>query len=325
MNGKMKFYILTSSKLECIDTALNIIPKRDAVVVINSLYYPYVEEAKKYCQSKELEYYVTESDGTPATGKNAVLKLFLESDNDYMVHVDGDDLITPHGYRLYKAMAKHHLPPDMVVLYRQPQIKNMIDYDYCPACRKVQLNKLLGHLAPIKSSSVFGSAWKISYPWDNSAVDIEEIDRQFIIDYLKERFYIKDKTARRWADDRIEFRDMMIKYSEAGEYMTRMVFLSRDIAKEMHYDPIITVGEDTVQFLKLKRLAVEEGKYDILRRREKDYPTYISNYNDTSVTTMIGKKGNDWDWLRPIVDEIEKLGKLSEFIDLPEMNDATYL
>ena len=126
----MKFYILTSSYLEGIHRATKVIPSEDMVVVINATDKEYVERAVDYCNENELEYYVTESDGTPATGKNSVLKLFLESDNDYMVHVDGDDIITHHGYRLYTQMAKHESPPDMVVLYRQPQIRDIIDFDY---------------------------------------------------------------------------------------------------------------------------------------------------------------------------------------------------
>ena len=59
------------------------------------------------CVSEGIEHYVTESDGTPATGKNSVLRLFLESDNEYMVHVDGDDMITPYGRNLYRTANTH--------------------------------------------------------------------------------------------------------------------------------------------------------------------------------------------------------------------------
>jgi hypothetical protein len=76
--------------------------------------------------------------------------------------------------------------------------------------------------------------------------------------------------------------------------------------------------------LKLKRLAVE-GNYNIIRRKEKNVPTYISNYNEDSITNIVGRQGNDWDWIRPLVDEILKLGNLPEDINLPELDDATYL
>ena len=307
----MKFYILTSSLLEGVHRATKVIPSKDMVVVINTPDKEYVERAVDYCNENELEYYVTESDGTPATGKNSVLKLFLESDNDYMVHVDGDDIITHHGYRLYTRMAKHESPPDMVVLYRQPQIRDIIDFDY-----------VLNEVQNLNEQKALNL--NIKYPYDKSDRGYEDIDHEYLIYYFKKYFLIKDKTANRWATDRVEFANMMNKYSESKEFMTRMVFISRNIAQEMYYDPALIVGEDTIQFLKLKRLAVE-GKYNIIRRKERNVPTYISNYNEDSITNIVGRKGNDWDWIRPLVDEILKLGNLPEDINLPELDDATYL
>ena len=73
--------------------------------------------------SEGIEHYVTESDGTPATGKNSVLRLFLESDNEYMVHVDGDDMITPYGRNLYRTAA-HTDAPDVICLQNELEIQN---------------------------------------------------------------------------------------------------------------------------------------------------------------------------------------------------------
>ena len=66
--------------------------------------------------SEGIEHYVTESDGTPATGKNSVLRLFLESDNEYMVQVDGDDMITP--YVAISTAQRHIQIPQMSSVYK---------------------------------------------------------------------------------------------------------------------------------------------------------------------------------------------------------------
>ena len=101
----VKFYILTSNNIKCLERHFHKIPTSEAVVVINSLDKNYIDAAVSFCVEHKIEHYVTESDGTPATGKNSVLKLFRESDNEYMVHIDGDDILTDYGIDLYKRMS----------------------------------------------------------------------------------------------------------------------------------------------------------------------------------------------------------------------------
>ena len=119
----MKFYVLTSSSITGLYKNCIVLPRKDTVVVINTLDDDYCSMAKRYCENNNIEYYVTESDGTPATGKNSVIDLFLASDNEYMVQIDGDDILTPLGIELYKSLAESRTPIDMIVLYRQPQVK----------------------------------------------------------------------------------------------------------------------------------------------------------------------------------------------------------
>ena len=104
----MKVYILTSRDIERLGWIEQVIPQRETVVVINSLDPDYGAVASKWCEERGYEHHITESDGTPATGKNSVIKLFLESGEDYMVAVDGDDVLTHYGYKLYTAMADAH-------------------------------------------------------------------------------------------------------------------------------------------------------------------------------------------------------------------------
>ena len=113
----MKFYILCSRDLFCLERQFDTIPKDQTVVVINSLDESYVVSAVSFCEDEQIEYYVTTSDGTPATGKNEALRLFLESDNEYSVHVDGDDVLTDYGVSLYNEVANRKNAPDCIALY----------------------------------------------------------------------------------------------------------------------------------------------------------------------------------------------------------------
>ncbi len=90
------------------------IQKEDAVVVIKSLDSAYIEQAKNFCIVKDIEYYITESNGSPAKGKNSLLDIFLKSNNKHCVMIDGDDFLTPHGVWMYKHLAGLKTPPDAV-------------------------------------------------------------------------------------------------------------------------------------------------------------------------------------------------------------------
>ena len=99
--AKLKYYALCCRNMHGTKRHLDYIPKEDLVIVLNSWSgakgedgdenAQYLVDAEAWCISESVEYYVTESDGTPSTGKNSVMELFRASDNDYMVLVDGDD------------------------------------------------------------------------------------------------------------------------------------------------------------------------------------------------------------------------------------------
>jgi glycosyltransferase involved in cell wall biosynthesis len=90
--------ILTSGKLEklirCIESVL---PQTDEIVVVcNTLDISYVEQARVAARAYNLEFIVTESNGTPAKGKNSVLEIFRSrSQFKYYMQVDGDDYLVP--------------------------------------------------------------------------------------------------------------------------------------------------------------------------------------------------------------------------------------
>ena len=64
-------------------------------VVINSQDDDFIQNIVKYCKFNNIPHSVTESDGTPSTGKNAVFDVFKESDCTHLSQLDGDDLFYP--------------------------------------------------------------------------------------------------------------------------------------------------------------------------------------------------------------------------------------
>ena len=118
-----KYYVLTSGNIRTLERQFATLKPNETVVIINTLNEEYAEIATRFCVSNDIEHYVTESDGTPSTGKNSLLDKFLESDNEYMVQVDGDDYITPYGRNLYRTVALGDSPPDIICLANQLSVQ----------------------------------------------------------------------------------------------------------------------------------------------------------------------------------------------------------
>lgn len=74
-------------------------------VFINTRNIPFKDSAIELCQRMNLHYVVTESNGTPALGKNTMVKWFSENtDDDYYIFVDGDDTL---GEGFFDVVSKH--------------------------------------------------------------------------------------------------------------------------------------------------------------------------------------------------------------------------
>ncbi len=87
--------ILTSrdaKKLQrCIESVLP--QTQDVVVVCNTLDSSYENIATLVAESYGIQCIITESNGTPARGKNSVLDYFLTTNYDYLTQVDADDYL----------------------------------------------------------------------------------------------------------------------------------------------------------------------------------------------------------------------------------------
>lgn len=280
-----KFYVLWSRNVGLLHRATFDLPREKTVVIINTLDHEDEDAGVSFCKEHNIEYHVTESDGTPATGKNSLLEKFLESDNEYMVAIDGDDRLTPHGVYLYQELAKHPFAPDIVCLYRQLNESNETPFDKSQTRIK---RDLLMHM------------------------------------FTNHKHYNKSReVAERWTNKRLEFDDFMYKHMEDGEFMCRLVFHSRYAASIMKYNNEIYVGEDTVQFLKLKKLAMN-GKINMLRRKERENPTYIYNNNNLE-SIMRSRFLFDWSWTEPLLEIIYKEQDLPKNVRLTEFKDSDWV
>ena len=130
----LKFFILTTSKKDYSQTfygaggrnpALEDLKRHfsirwsnldysEAVVIINTIDKKYIRECSTWCMAMGIEFHVTECNGMPGQGKNECIRVFDESEYDYMVQVDGDDYLTPYGVWFYKECAALDNPPDSI-------------------------------------------------------------------------------------------------------------------------------------------------------------------------------------------------------------------
>lgn len=316
-----KFYILTSGGQQALARQFHTFRTTDVVVVINTLDKEYETRIYEWCQKLSIECHITKSDGTAATGKNSVLKLFLESDNEYMVHVDGDDFITPYGKNMYRTTANLPNPPDVIALYNQLALevyrKGVWDDQYDSLTVKTDGMYVPQALAP-------------QYPHDYTTTAQSYGDpEQLTSMYMTQIPDLDYQTASDWGHARAELNKLFKKYGERDEGFNRLTFLSRKAAKLMYYDNTLIVGEDTYQFYKLKSLAYD-GIIDMRMRNERWAFSYVYLSDKPSITKTLDLERKlfgmiDYSWQLPLLESLNRLiPTLPVDFTLPEFYDPHY-
>lgn len=286
----MQFYILTSGNLKALkrhfDSEYSGFKKKDAVVIINSLNEDYIKEAVSYCTKKKIEHHVTESNGTPAKGKNSLLEAFLASDNDYCVMIDGDDFLTPHGVWMYKHLAGLETPPDAVCLINQRSIKKINHKPYSVKPFTVDYENLL----TLNYLHMFNELRGLSIP------------KATYYSTLYNNYYTEQR-----------------KYSEGDEIHCRVTWVSRKAASFKFNEELI-IGEDTLHMLRLKHEALE-GRLNFYTNDEQP-ATYIYDERTPGTVEKTSKFGIDYEWMNDYLvalEEMEKKNYLHENTRLPEL------
>lgn len=300
----MRFYVLVSYSPLMFEETLRGLPRDKTQVVINTLG---DEQALiNLCDYYEVPYVITESDGTPATGKNSMIDVFLDSDDEYGVFIDSGDIITPTGVSYYQRLARHPKAPDLLVLYKQVGVS------------KINIDMLY----PDMNEGEFPTEWRANYPMDKNVHEICLMTEEELYDYLKYQGNIKgEDELRRQAKERFIFHTYMNAYSECNEYMTRMVFMSRKTAMLVDYDNSLTIGEDTVQYMKLKKLS-QDRLLRVFKKQDglEEAPTYITVQDKNSITAP---GILTWDWCVPLNRKLEEMDVNGE-LPAPRLNVPTF-
>lgn len=313
--SSLKFYVLTCRNLFALKRHEKIIPKEDLCIIINTQNSTYEAEAVSYCQTAGIEYHVTASDGTAATGKNSFCDIFEASTNDYAVLIDGDDFITPHGVWTYKQVAAMPTPPDVVAL----------EYQYA-------FYRAWGY-TPIIPAQV--EDWSIYDPdrvpaWGTRCFTKPKVwwEEALSGDLIKVGENEPDDFAQTLHDIHKAWAIHCHKYINEWETHCRLVFFSKKAVNGFRFDNQYKVGEDTLMYFELKHAHMQGNL--VMKHLFDRYPTYVY---DTRIGGVVeeAKDENGTDrgfveWLTLLVqgyDELELAGKMHEE-KLPELKVHTY-
>lgn len=295
--GKLKFYVLTSGDLLALSrhtsSQYSNIPKEDLFIVINTTDKKYEKAAIEYCEQERIEYCITDSDGSASRGKNSVLEIFLNSDNDYMVQIDGDDYLTPHGVWLYKHLAESDSPPDAIALMNQMSYIIDNSSDILKTERFVNEPEKYLNDRQYEIPTVLARFFDFDY----------ELTSEY--DYISElisRGVPKEK-AKLYSEANRKFYKNANRYCQNSESHHRVTWLSK-VAAAMHkYPEGHKVGEDTLFFYLLKNES-SLGKIDF--KINDEYPaTYIYDQRIPSTVVKEVEGGTNWQWMVDFNDAVE--------------------
>lgn len=304
--SKVKFYALVCRNMKAVVRHERTIPKEDLAIVINSTNPEFVEEAKEYCETSGIEYYITESNDGPSMGKNSVLDIFEASDNDYMVLVDGDDFLTPHGYWTYKELAKTPNAPDVVALEYQYGIYREDGYHWSVGglTDAGERSATLGVSDVNNPDKVHGFGTRVFFNhkawWDNAL-------KGNIITHIE-----GDEHSKAFSDIHQRWANHCYKYISNWESHLRLVFFSKKAVQGNRYDLNFHIGEDTLFYLQLKKQSIDGNI--VMKHLFDRYATYVYDtrigglvFQEKDAYGLPGTHDYGWFlWLKKLVEEYDK-------------------
>jgi hypothetical protein len=311
-----KYYVLTSGNIKTLERHFTALKPNETVVIINTLNEEYAEIATRFCVSNSIEHYITESDGTPSTGKNSLLDKFLESDNEYMVQVDGDDYITPYGRNLYRTVALGDSPPDIICLANQLSVQTPQEGFFDMFSKQVDSKSVKKEhfFIPVKHTAHWThDLTKRSYKKHIPRVNEQEIRKMMRDD-------IPEDTAREWLSNRKIAEEYALDYGDMMNTLNRLVFYSRKGAEHTRFDPNHKIGEDVLQYYKLKKLSYD-GVLDMQVRNERPKYSYLY-MQDADSTTRDGTL--DLYWIADLIDQLNKIEMYPKGYRLRSFKDPYY-
>ena len=282
--NKLKYYVLCSSNIAATKRHLLYIPKDSLIIVLNSTDQEYTSVAESWCKEQDIEHYITKSDGTPATGKNSVMKLFLNSDNDFMVLVDGDDFITPHGVVVYDKISQMYNPPDAVAITNQ--------------------------FGLVPREDVYDKGCSIRYARDENNPDnihgkgvrCYHHSKEWWMEGLAGRLYSKDISV-----IHKRFISYIYQYMDQKETHLRITFYSKKAATYQFNNKFV-VGEDTIQYYDIKN-AWATGNLN-LQHLDDRYPSYVYDQRLSGIVGESSKSPKSFKtWLKKLVVKLDEMNE----------------
>ena len=284
------FYVLSSHNIHALKRQFKTLAIEETTVIINTLDLDYSEEAVAYCSKIGVRFFVTDSDGSAATGKNSFLDQFDKDGIPYAVLVDGDDYLTARGVKYYKKVAAGDNPPDVIVL------KNPI-YQTWPSDRVSS-----EYLTSSGRQDVDPSTTPFKMNMGSTVADWEVFKKGDIIKNIPEDMRTEEDTS-----NFINYANLIHYGMGIDEIAARVVFMSREGLK-VRYREEFVVGEDTYQYLELKDLH-EKGELRLFCHNEK-YPTYIYDVriSGIAVTNSYKDKGKGFlVWMEVLSNRLQEL------------------
>ena len=275
----LRFYVLTSRKFECLKRHFRSLPKDQTTVVINSTDDLYIAKAYEWCREEGIDVTITESNGRPGKGKNSVLQHFLASECEYMVQIDGDDFLQPHGVNVYNWVSENN-PPDGIQL--------------------VYGNTWSDHS---NHAELYGvHPWKKNYlNWVKDSFPLEKRGHYYHM-YERREEYFKtfreiDKQAFKW-----NYPDAV-----APTECARLIFYSRKLAELVKFREDLLIGEDALVNYQVRDMDwnKEITLKKILDSRER---TYSYDLNNSGIVKQTERESN-YEWLQPFHDAVDEASK----------------
>ena len=302
----LKFYILVSKDVGRLwrhfAPHLSNLSREETEVVINTTNNADRRELIEFCKDFNLSYHVTDSNGTPARGKNSVLEIFSKSSHDYCVQIDGDDILTPHGVELYRRIASSATVPDVICL--KDQISLCSD----------------------------GYSWEANFEYRKFFYNDDEStdDYETLYDDFVNKLACTPEDAEKWVSYQKDFHALSRKYVEGSDSHSRVVFLSKKAAQHRFSEDFV-IGEDTLFYYKLKHEHMQGNL--VMVCNDEAPATYIYNQDNPGTVYVHSKGHRNFDWMREFNNEVRRLEKEGllyeedvpllkiEYTDLPNMND----
>lgn len=277
----MRFYVLTTRNLMLLKRHFVSIPVKESVVVINTLDENYQRQAVEYCKKIHIEYHVTKSNGTPGKGKNAVQDVFLASNDEYCVQIDGDDFVSPFGVDVYKDLAKQDRCDGLMLLsttaIARPDENSV--YGQWPDAPRYEMN--LKH-------------WLEKYPMKEKEIERALANKDIWYDAIM----------------RIKKHQLQWNYPPDSRKITqcpRFLFWSRKLCEHFRFDENLIVGEDTVVCWHL-RDAAYRGLIRLVRANDIPLNTYIYDHRRSGIMRPLSI-ALDFSWAIPLIKKMDSQSK----------------